>query len=294
MVAALVPMVPEGLVLMTSIAFAVGVVRLGRRQCLVNELPAIEGLARVNVVCADKTGTLTENGMRLAQLVPLGDDRAQLEEALAALAAHDPRPNASVQAMAEAYPVAPEWSVTHVAPFTSAKKWSGISFQDTTTAQDQGNWLLGAPDMLLDPASETAARATELGSEGLRVLLLASTDQPVDTPSDDGLSAPGNVVPRALIALEQRVRPDARETLDYFASQHVSVKVISGDNAVSVGAVAGSLGLGTVDDAVDARSLPTDQDELTSSTATPPSVAYDPTRNARWWGRCRAVATPWR
>ncbi|MGK9270620.1 HAD-IC family P-type ATPase [Williamsia muralis] len=262
MVAALVPMVPEGLVLMTSIAFAVGVVRLGRRQCLVNELPAIEGLARVNVVCADKTGTLTENGMRLAQLVPLGDDRAQLEEALAALAAHDPRPNASVQAMAEAYPVAPEWSMTHIAPFTSAKKWSGISFQDTTTAQDQGNWLLGAPDMLLDPASETAARATELGSEGLRVLLLASTDQPVDTPTDDGLSAPGNVVPRALIALEQRVRPDARETLDYFASQQVSVKVISGDNAVSVGAVAGSLGLGTVDDAVDARSLPTDQDEL--------------------------------
>lgn len=262
MVAALVPMVPEGLVLMTSIAFAVGVVRLGRRQCLVNELPAIEGLARVNVVCADKTGTLTENGMRLAQLVPLGDDRAQLEEALAALAAHDPRPNASVQAMAEAYPVAPEWSATHIAPFTSAKKWSGISFQDTTTAQGQGNWLLGAPDMLLDPASETAARATELGSEGLRVLLLASTDQPVDNPTDDGLSAPGHVVPRALIALEQRVRPDARETLDYFASQHVAVKVISGDNAVSVGAVAGSLGLGTVDDAVDARSLPTDQDEL--------------------------------
>ena len=262
MVAALVPMVPEGLVLMTSIAFAVGVVRLGRRQCLVNELPAIEGLARVNVVCADKTGTLTENGMRLAQLVPLGDDRAQLEEALAALAAHDPRPNASVQAMAEAFPVAPDWSVTHIAPFTSAKKWSGISFQDAETAGGRGNWLLGAPDMLLDPKSQTAARATELGSEGLRVLLLASTDRPVDSATDDGLSAPGTVVPRALIALEQRVRPDARETLDYFASQHVSVKVISGDNAVSVGAVAGSLGLGTVDDAVDARSLPTDRDEL--------------------------------
>ena len=262
MVAALVPMVPEGLVLMTSIAFAVGVVRLGRRQCLVNELPAIEGLARVNVVCADKTGTLTENGMRLAQLVPLGDDRAQLEEALAALAAHDPRPNASVQAMAEAFPVSPDWSVTHIAPFTSAKKWSGISFQDAETAGGRGNWLLGAPDMLLDPKSQTAARATELGSEGLRVLLLASTDRPVDSATDDGLSAPGTVVPRALIALEQRVRPDARETLDYFASQHVSVKVISGDNAVSVGAVAGSLGLGTVDDAVDARSLPTDRDEL--------------------------------
>jgi cation-transporting ATPase E len=262
MVAALVPMVPEGLVLMTSIAFAVGVVRLGRRQCLVNELPAIEGLARVNVVCADKTGTLTENGMRLAELLPVGDDRAQLEEALAALAAHDPRPNASVQAMAEAYPSPPEWSASSIAPFTSAKKWSGTSFQDTATGESRGNWLLGAPDMLLDPSSECAAQASELGAGGLRVLLLASTDEPVDTATDDGLSAPGTVEARALIALEQRVRPDARETLDYFASQQVSVKVISGDNAVSVGAVAESLGLGSVDDAVDARSLPTDKDQL--------------------------------
>jgi cation-transporting P-type ATPase E len=262
MVAALVPMVPEGLVLMTSIAFAVGVVRLGRRQCLVNELPAIEGLARVNVVCADKTGTLTENGMRLSELVPVQGERTELEQALSALASHDPRPNASVQAMAEAFPGAPEWSSSSIAPFTSAKKWSGISFSDSASGESRGNWLLGAPDMLLPPDSETASQADELGSGGLRVLLLASTDVPVDTESADGLSAPGEVTPRALIALEQRVRPDARQTLDYFASQDVSVKVISGDNAISVGAVAGSLGLGTVDDAVDARTLPTDTGEL--------------------------------
>lgn len=262
MVAALVPMVPEGLVLMTTIAFAVGVVRLGRRQCLVNELPAIEGLARVNVVCADKTGTLTENGMRLSELVAVQGEQSDLQQALAALAAHDPRPNASVQAMAEAFPEAPDWAATNIAPFTSAKKWSGISFSDTATDEPRGNWLLGAPDMLLDPGSHTAAQATELGSGGLRVLLLASTDAPVDADTADGLSAPGTVTARALIALEQRVRPDARETLDYFASQDVSVKVISGDNAVSVGAVAGSLGLGTVDDAVDARSLPNDQGPL--------------------------------
>ncbi len=266
MVAALVPMVPEGLVLMTTIAFAVGVVRLGRRQCLVNELPAIEGLARVNVVCADKTGTLTENGMRLSELVAVQGEQADLQQAdlqlaLAALAAHDPRPNASVQAMAEAFPDAPDWTSTHIAPFTSAKKWSGISFCDATSGDDRGNWLLGAPDMLLDPDGDTAAQASDLGSGGLRVLLLASTDVPVDSEAD-GLSAPGAVTARALIALEQRVRPDARETLDYFASQNVSVKVISGDNAVSVGAVAGSLGLGTVDDAVDARSLPSEQDPL--------------------------------
>ncbi|MCX6481486.1 MAG: HAD-IC family P-type ATPase, partial [Mycobacterium sp.] len=116
MVGALVPMVPEGLVLMTSIAFAVGVVRLGRRQCLVQELPAIEGLARVDVVCADKTGTLTENGMRLAQAEPVAEATAeQVGAALAALAADDTRPNASMAAIAEAYPDPPGWTATAVA-----------------------------------------------------------------------------------------------------------------------------------------------------------------------------------
>ncbi|MGW0639125.1 cation-translocating P-type ATPase [Nocardia salmonicida] len=248
MVAALVPMVPEGLVLMTSIAFAVGVVRLGKRKCLVQELPAIEGLARVDVVCADKTGTLTENGMRLAQVEPLGAfDEAQVKTALAALAGDDPRPNASVQAIAEALPDSPGWAQTAIAPFSSAKKWSGISYGA------QGDWLLGAADVLLDADSADAAHAEELGSSGLRVLLLARSDRPVD--ADD---APGRVEPAALVVLEQKVRPDAKETLEYFASQQVSIKVISGDNAVSVGAVASSLDLPGGDHAVDARTLPDD------------------------------------
>ena len=144
MVGALVPMVPEGLVLMTSIAFAVGVVRLGRRQCLVQELPAIEGLARVDVVCADKTGTLTENGMRLSETTPLGAaSPEQVGEVLAALAADDTRPNASMIAIAEAYPQAPHWTSTAVAPFKSATKWSGASFGA------HGNWVIGAPDVRL-------------------------------------------------------------------------------------------------------------------------------------------------
>ncbi|MFC6011938.1 cation-translocating P-type ATPase [Nocardia lasii] len=252
MVAALVPMVPEGLVLMTSIAFAVGVVRLGKRQCLVQELPAIEGLARVDVVCADKTGTLTENGMRLAQVEPLGTfDEATVKQALAALASDDPRPNASVQAIAEALTEAPGWQQTAVAPFSSAKKWSGISYGA------QGDWLLGAADVLLDPASADAAHAEQLGSSGLRVLLLARSDRPVDAAA-----APGVVEPAALVVLEQKVRPDAKETLEYFASQQVSIKVISGDNAVSVGAVASSLDLPGGDHAVDARTLPDDQTAL--------------------------------
>ncbi|WP_193044169.1 cation-translocating P-type ATPase [Mycolicibacterium baixiangningiae] len=260
MVGALVPMVPEGLVLMTSIAFAVGVVRLGRRQCLVNELPAIEGLARVDVVCADKTGTLTENGMRLSSLEvltpdgPRGQERsdrgaASVEDVLASMAADDTRPNTSMQAIAEAYPDAPGWTATASAPFKSATKWSGVSYGE------HGNWVIGAPDVLLDRGSPVAQQAEEIGSHGLRVLLVGSSDVPVDDPA-----APGAVTPVALVVLEQRVRPDARDTLDYFASQQVSVKVISGDNAVSVGAVAGSLGLRG--ECMDARRLPENAGDL--------------------------------
>ncbi len=262
MVAALVPMVPEGLVLMTSIAFAVGVVRLGQRQCLVNELAAIEGLARVDVVCADKTGTLTENGMRLSELRMVGDvPDEDAARALGALAAHDPRPNASMQAIAEAYPTPPAWTVSAIKPFTSATKWSGMSFDDESGAA-MGHWIVGAPDVLLDPAGETAQLASDIGATGLRVLLLARTDVPVDTEPGDGAIAPGHVDPVALVLLEQRVRPDARDTLEFFERQNVAVKVISGDNARSVGAVAESLGLGSVDTSVDARRLPSDTDEL--------------------------------
>jgi len=257
MVGALVPMVPEGLVLMTSIAFAVGVVRLGRRQCLVQELPAIEGLARVDVVCADKTGTLTENGMRVRDLKTLtvDDVEAGASEAtgetlvLAQLAADDERPNASMAAIGEAYGTPPGWTATAKAPFKSATKWSGASYGE------HGNWVVGAPDVLLDPASPQAEQAERIGAQGLRVLLLGSSDAAVDAPD-----APGEVTPVALVVLEQRVRPDARDTLDYFASQKVTVKVISGDNAVSVGAVAGTLGLHG--ETMDARNLPAGPDEL--------------------------------
>lgn len=247
MVGALVPMVPEGLVLMTSIAFAVGVIRLGRRQCLVNELPAIEGLARVDVVCADKTGTLTENGMRVSDLQSLADH--PVADVLAQLAADDARPNASMLAIAEAYPQPPGWTATATAPFKSATKWSGASYGE------HGNWVIGAPDVLLDPSSPAAEQAEQIGAQGLRVLLVGSSDRAVDAPD-----APGAVTPVALVVLEQRVRPDARDTLDYFASQHVTVKVISGDNAVSVGAVAGTLGLHG--ETMDARRLPEESDAL--------------------------------
>jgi cation-transporting ATPase E len=247
MVGALIPMVPEGLVLMTSLAFAVGVVRLGRRQCLVQELPAIEGLARVDVVCADKTGTLTENGMRVSELVALGED--DVRNVLAQLAADDTHPNASMAAIGEAFEIPPAWMQTASAPFKSATKWSGGSYGE------HGNWVIGAPDVLLDPESPQAEQAEQIGARGLRVLLLGSSDLAVDDAD-----APGAVTPAALVVLEQRIRPDARDTLDYFAAQRVTVKVISGDNAVSVGAVAASLGLHG--ETLDARELPEDGEQL--------------------------------
>jgi cation-transporting ATPase E len=175
-------------------------------------------------------------------------------EVLAALVADDTRPNASIAAIAEAYPHPPNWTATAVAPFKSATKWSGASFRE------HGNWVIGAPDVLLDPVSPVAEQAEEIGAQGLRVLLLGSA-----TDSVDAADAPGRVTPIALVVLEQRVRPDARETLDYFASQHVSVKVISGDNAVSVGAVAGSLGLHG--ETLDARELPTQAEALADTMA---------------------------
>ena len=252
MAGALVPMVPEGLVLLTSLAFAVGVVRLGKQQCLVQELPAIEGLARVDVVCADKTGTLTENGLKFTDLDTLDSNEIpKIRQVLAQLAGGDPRPNASMQALAHELPLTEEpWTVTAMAPFTSAKKWSGMSFEA------HGNWIIGAPDVLAPPRSTAAARAEQIGAGGRRVLLLAETDRLVDA-----LGAPGVVTARALLVLEQKVRPEAAGTLAYFAEQNVDVKVISGDNATSVGAITGSLGLHT-GQVVDARTLPEDADQF--------------------------------
>jgi len=256
-VGGIVPMVPEGLVLLTSVAFAIGVIRLGRKQCLVQELPAIEGLARVDTVCLDKTGTLTEGGMDVTELRPLqGADESYVRKVLGALGESDPRPNASLQAVIAAYPDSEEWRCIESLPFSSARKYSGASFSEGNG--ESSTWLLGAPDVLL-PAEDPALAETErLNEAGLRVLLLARATKDLDDPEVKDAARP-----TALVILEQRLRPDAADTLRYFADQDVRAKVISGDNAVSVGAVAGKLGLtGTV---VDARHLPDEQVEMAKS-----------------------------
>ncbi|MZF87184.1 HAD-IC family P-type ATPase [Streptomyces sp. SID5643] len=253
-VGGIVPMVPEGLVLLTSVAFAIGVIRLGRKQCLVQELPAIEGLARVDTVCLDKTGTLTEGGMDVTELRPLqGADETYVRQVLGALGASDPRPNASLKAIIDTYPAVEDWRCTEALPFSSARKYSGAVFSEGDGQASR--WLLGAPDVLLAEDDPALAETGRLNEQGLRVLLLARVARGLDDPE-----VTRGAKPVALVVLEQRLRPDAADTLRYFADQNVRAKVISGDNAVSVGAVAAKLGLSG--STVDARRLPAERDGM--------------------------------
>ena len=302
-VAGIITMIPEGLVLLTSVAFAVGVIRLGRRRCLVQELPAIEVLARVDVLCLDKTGTLTEPGMELDQVIELAPE-VPVRKVLASLVGAEERPNPTLQAIAggladlptggdpaervparvpaEGVPAqkaavdgaaadegrageapAPagqlageaRWRPVHAVPFSSARKWSGAVFADAGPAS--GGWILGAPDVLLPAGDPARQQAETKAAAGLRVLVLGRADAAdVSETGRPGTDGP-QVDAAALLVLRQRLRAEASRTLAYFAEQDVSVKVISGDSAVSVGAIARQLGIGGADHPVDARTLPT-------------------------------------
>ncbi|REK16492.1 MAG: HAD family hydrolase [Actinobacteria bacterium] len=247
-VAAGVAMVPQGLVLLASIAFAVGVIRLGRRNVLVQELPAIEGLARVDTVCFDKTGTLTEGKLAVKEVITLTD--VDPVPPLAAIAASDSHPNVTMAAIAEAFPEDPGWGIQVSVPFSSARKWSGVTFFGG------GTWVIGAPDVVA-PGDETARKVVEdVSVDGSRVLLLGTDTAPLQ----DTLLPP-RVEPVAIIVLSDQVRLDAEETLGYFAKQGVKVKVISGDHPDTVAAIARKVGL-AAGGTVDARNLPEDRHAL--------------------------------
>jgi cation-transporting ATPase E len=249
-VAGVVAMVPEGLVLLTSLAFAVAAVSLARRKVLVQELPAVEVLARVDVVCVDKTGTITEGAIEFATVEALRDD-ALVAQALGALAA-DENANATMTALCSAFPAPPTWERSGAVPFSSARKWSAASFLH------HGSWVIGAPEMIIDdPAHPARERADELAASGQRVLLLANTSTPLV-----GEDLPGGLEPAALVAFDEKVRVDAPDTFAYFIEQGVLLRVISGDNAATVGAVAARAGIPSADRVFDARELPEDLDAI--------------------------------
>ena len=255
-VASIIGMIPQGLVLLTSMNFALGSATLARRGVLVQELPAVEVLARVDALCVDKTGTLTTGGIRVRSVEVLAGDRDQVLGALAAASAD--RTNATATAIATHLeekgapaPLGPQaWGV----PFSSARKWS--AWGDGRTA-----WILGAPEIVIDRASDGGARALELAagaaSQGARVVALVSAPAAL---VEDRL--PEGRLAVAVITLEEDLRQDAAETLDYFRQQGVHVRVISGDNPTTVGALAAQAGLtapgGGEPRLMDARELPED------------------------------------
>jgi cation-transporting ATPase E len=288
-VAALVAMIPQGLVLLTSIAFAVSAVTLARRKVLTRELPAVEGLARVDVLCIDKTGTITEPHPAFERFeaaaadarspqMPGGEDPgrdALALEVLGMMAATASGRNSTFDAIGAALPPPTGWSIEDSVPFSSARKWSAVCIAE------RGSWVLGAPEIVADgypgggqppaitetapqmefvaqasSAAQTPARAAELADEGLRVLLLSHTESPLN-----GETLPADLRPVGLVILSERVRSDARQTLAYFQEQGVEIKVISGDNPATVATIAAKAGVPGAERAVDARTLP-EGDEL--------------------------------
>lgn len=251
MAAAIVPMVPEGLVLMTSIAFAAGVIRLGKYKALVNELVAIEGLARVDTVCTDKTGTLTTNEMELDSIVAADgspadgspadgseEDETWARNLASMLNAQDDLNDTarSIVAGLRERGVEPEQWQGHEIPFNSRYKFSGFACSDATA------WIMGAPDVLLREGGRAAETAKELGDQGLRILVfgkLEGADGEAWANTDDlSMDSAPQLNEPVLVVLRQQLRSDARETLAYFDEQNVDIKVISGDNSDSVAAVA--------------------------------------------------------
>lgn len=245
-VAGLVGVVPEGLVLLSTLAFLNGAMILSRRRILVQELPAVEGLARVNVVCIDKTGTLTTGIIDFERCEYLATGvESDVNEALSALA-HDADANSTLQAVARAVPAPSTWSPVERVPFDSARKWKALRFED------HANWFLGAPEVLMPDDDAVRRRVQSLAETGRRVLLLCRT---TDWHAQHEL--PGGLEATALVVLHERIRPHTRATLDYFVEQGVRVIVMSGDNPHTVSAIAREVGV-SFNAAIDARSLAND------------------------------------
>ena len=252
-VASLIGMIPEGLYLLTSMALAAGVVRLAQKKTLVHDMGCIETLARVDVLCVDKTGTVTENKMAVEDVIPLCPDRFEEEDIrliMADYVAAMRADNDTMAALRKYFTGKVTQQAIKAVPFTSAKKFGGVSFHEDET------YLLGAPDVLLGERYGKYARQIDAySSKGCRVLLLALYD---GQPDDEELDAP--LMPISLILLSNKIRAEAPETFRYFAKQGVAIKVISGDNAMAVSEVAKRAGIKGAESYVDARTLETDED----------------------------------
>jgi cation-transporting ATPase E len=252
-VAALIGMIPEGLYLLVSVALAVSVMRLGRRHALVQEMRCIETLARVDVLCVDKTGTITEPEMTVREVIPLAPENCptdRIDRIMADYLGGAPAENETLSALSRHFTERPRLRVTKRLPFTSVNKFAGALLSDNSA------YLLGAPDKLLGEASKHSEEAAKYAAEGYRTLLLASFSGSLDEAEKDTRRS---CVPLALILLTNKIRDAAPETFRFFAEQGVSVRVISGDNAATVSRIAQDAGIENADKYIDASGLKTER-----------------------------------
>jgi magnesium-transporting ATPase (P-type) len=262
--AALVPLVPEGLVLLTSLTFAVAAVRLGRMGTLAQRLNAVESLAGVDTVCFDKTGTLTDNRIRLESVEPApGNDEEGVRRLLGTLAASAGARNATTQAIAEGIPAGAAPVAAEV-PFSSARKWSAVQLTGA------GTLVLGAPDILARDGVPVPAGLREAierhARERRRVVLLARSPQPLD-----GEALPGGLEPVGIVLLVEGLREEAVGAVSFLAAQGVDLKVISGDGVETVQAVAVAAGVPGAEHGIAGPDLPGD-DEALADTAVATTV----------------------
>lgn len=244
MVAALIGMIPEGLYLLASVALAVSVIRLARRKVLIHQMSCIETLARVNVLCVDKTGTITENNMEVNEVIPLHGGTADLETLLGGFMQNMADDNATMNALKARFTKGTDTKAVKTIPFSSKTKYSGVAFEDAA-------YVLGAPEFVLRERYEEYRQQIEgYSQKGFRVLVFAQSE-----PGSDGLL--GGVQPLALLLLSNPVRENAAETFRYFAQQGVDIKVISGDNAMTVSEVAKQAGIHGAERYIDASELQT-------------------------------------
>ncbi|MBR7190322.1 MAG: HAD-IC family P-type ATPase [Oscillospiraceae bacterium] len=252
-VGALVGMIPEGLYLLTSLALVAGVMRLARKKTMCRQLDCIETLARVDTLCVDKTGTVTENKMVVEDIVLLCPDRFVADDVRMIMADYVhamQSDNDTMAALRKYFTGNVNQTAIDALPFTSARKYGGVSFHEDET------YLLGAPDVLLGEGVSMYSEVIDrYSSRGCRVLLLTLYDGRL---SDEELTA--EKLPIALVLLSNKIRAEAPETFSYFASQGVSVRVISGDNPLTVSEVARRAGIPGAERWVDARTLTTDEE----------------------------------
>ena len=251
-VAALIGMIPDGLYLLVSIALTVSVIRLARKRTLVQQRNCVETLARVNVLCVDKTGTITENKMEVKGTALLCADRFNYNDIYSILAdyiGNMPADNATLAAMRGYINAPPRRQARKVAPFSSTTKYGGVSFHEDES------YLLGAPERIL--LSNYAMYKNEIetqSAQGYRVLLFAMYDRDIHQRIDET-----RVLPLALIFLSNRIRAEAPGTFRYFAEQGVQIIVISGDNPITVSKIAQEAGIEGAERFVDASTLTTDR-----------------------------------